>query len=119
MCQVSVIAVDQTDAPILTVIHTDLISDERHSSRVCEAFSQEGEGLCTNRTYTITSPNTTSKLLLYPTTASGSHTAAVLNITFQNCPIGFEQSCFNHESICDHRLQVFTNTCNIDSQTLL
>ena len=116
---VSVIAVDQTDTPIQTAIHTGLISDEKHNSRVCEAFSQEKEGLCTNRSYTITSPNTTSKLLLYPTAVSGSSTPAVLNTTFQNCPIGFEKSNSTNECICDHRLQIFNITCNIDSQTLL
>ena len=116
---VSVIAVDQTGTPIPTAIHADLISDEKHNSKVCEAFLQEREGLCTNRSYTITSPNTTSKLLLYPTTVSGNPTPAVLHITFQSCPLGFEQSNFTNKCICDRRLQMFTNTCNIDSQTLL
>ena len=116
---VSVIAVDQTGTPILTAIHADLISDEKHNSRVCEAFLQEREGLCTNRSYTITSPNTTSKLLLYPTTVSGNPTPAVLHITFQSCPVGFEQSNFTNKCICDRRLQRFTNTCDIDSQTFL
>ena len=116
---VSVIAVDQTDTPIQTAIHTNLISDEKHNSKVCEAFSQEREGLCTNRSYTITSPSTTSKLLLYPTAVSGSSTPTVLNITFQNCPIGFEKSNSTNKCICDHRLQIFNITCNIDSQTLL
>ena len=41
---VSVIAVDQTDTPIKAAIHTDLISDEKHNSKVCETFSQEREG---------------------------------------------------------------------------
>ena len=111
---VSVIAVDQTGTPIPTGIHADLISDEKHNSKVCEAFLQEREGLCTNRSYTITSPNTTSKLLLYPTTVSGNPTPAVLHITFRSCPVGFEQSNFTNKCICDCRLQMFTNTCNID-----
>ena len=71
---------------------------------------------CTNRTYTITSPRTSSKLLLYPTTAVGNPIPAVLNVTFQDCPIGFEQSNSTYECICDHRLQRFTNT---ETQTLL
>ena len=116
---VLVIAVDQTGTPIPTAIHADLISDEKHNSKVCEAFLQEREGLCTNRSYTITSPNTTNKLLLYPTTVSGNPTPAILHITFQSCPVGFEQSNFTNKCICDRRLQMFTNTCNIDSQTLL
>ena len=66
---VSLIAVDQTFTPIQTDIHTNLISDEKHNSRVCESFSEERQGSCTNRSFTITSPNTTSKLLLYPTQA--------------------------------------------------
>ena len=116
---VSVIAFDQKDTPIETEIHTALISDEKHNLKVCESFSQEKEGLCTNRSYTITSPNTTSELLLYPTAVTGSPTAAVLKIIFDNCPIGFEKSNFTNECICDRRLQVFSNSCNIDSQTLL
>ena len=116
---VSVIGVDQTNTPIQTAISTNLISDEKDKSCVCEAFSQEKEGFCRNRSYTIKSPITTSELFLYPTVVSGSPTAAVLNITFQYCPIGFEYSNLTNECICDHRLQMFTNTCNIDSQTLL
>ena len=117
---VSIIAIDQTNTPVNTDIHTDLISDERRNSRVCESFSEEREGFCTNRSYTITSPRTTSKLLLYPTTASGNlPIPVVLNVTFQDCPTGFEQSNFTYECICDHRLQKFTNTCDIETQTLL
>ena len=116
---VSIVALDQTYTPTQTDIHSDLISDEKHKSRVCESFSEEREGSCTNRSYTITSPRTSSKLLLYPTTASGNPIPAVLNVTFRDCPIGFEQSNSNYECICDHRLQKFTNTCDIETQTLL
>ena len=116
---VSVIAFDQTGTPIQTEIDTNLISDEKDKSCVCEVFSQEREELCTNRSYIIKSPITTSELLLYPTAVSGSPTPAVLNIAFQNCPIGFENSNSTNECICDHRLQMFNITCNIDSQTIL
>ena len=116
---VSIMAIDQTNTLVHTHIHSGLISDERHNSRVCESFSEEREGFCTNRSYTITSPRTASKLLLYPTTASGNPIPAVLNVTFQDCPIGFEQSNSTYECICDHRLQRFTNTCDIETQTLL
>ena len=116
---VSMMAIDQTNTPVHTHIHSDLISAEKHNSRVCESFSEEREGFCTNRSYTITSPRTTSELLLYPTTASGNPIPAVLNVTFQDCPIGFEQSNSTYECICDHRLQRFTNTCDIETQTLL
>ena len=116
---VSMMAIDQTNTPVHTHIHSDLISAEKHNSRVCESFSEEREGFCTNRSYTITSPRTTSELLLYPTTASGNPIPAVLNVTFQDCPIGFEQSNSTYECICDHRLQRFTNTCDIETQTFL
>ena len=116
---IPVIAVDQTDTPILTAIHTDLISDEKDKSCVCEVFSKKREEFCANRNYIIKSPITTSKLLLYPTDVASRPTAAVLNIQFQNCPIGFEKSNSTNECICDHRLQIFNITCNIDSQTLL
>ena len=116
---IPVIAVDQTDTPILTAIHTDLISDEKDKSCVCEVFSKIREEFCMNRNYIIKSPITTSKLLLYTTDVASRPTAAVLNIQFQNCPIGFEKSNSTNECICDHRLQIFNITCNIDSQTLL
>ena len=99
-----------------TDIHCDLILEEKLNSRVCESFSEESEGSCTNRTYTIKSPRTSSKLLLYPTTVFGNPIPAVLNVTFQDCPIGFEQSNSTYDASV---ITDFTNTCDIETQTLL
>ena len=117
----SVIAGNQTDKPIVTVIYKDLISDEKRSSRVCEAFSQERAGLCTNRIklYHHISKHHQQSCALPQCLEVILHTAFSTIHFSTYSPIGFEQSRFNYDCICDRRLQMFTNMCNINCQTLL
>ena len=42
-----------------------------------------------------------------------------MNIAFKICPIGFEQSNFTGECICDHRLWQYTNSCGLDRRAIL
>ena len=113
--EVSVIAVDQSDVAIPTLIHVNVRSGEDHN--VTEIITYETERRCTSRNYST--PLLFNQLELYPNNRSGSTVQLTVNIIFENCPIGFEESNFSGECICDHRLWKFTNTCDIDTQSIL
>ena len=114
---VSVVAIDQSGLAIPTLIHTQVHSGQNLT--VSEIISYETEGNCTNRNYSVTTKNVFNQLELYPNNRSGNTIHLIVNITFESCPIGFEQSNFTGECICDHRLWQYTNTCDIDRQAIL
>ena len=74
---------------------------------------------CTSRNYSVTPINLFNKLELYPSYRSGNTIHLIVTITFKSCPIGFEQSNFSSECICDHRLWQYTNSCDIDRQAIM
>ena len=84
-----------------------------------EIISYETGGNCTSRNYSATTKNIFKQLELYPNNRSGNTIHLVVNITFESCPIGFEQSNFSGDCICDHRLWQYTNSCDIDRQAIL
>ena len=114
---VSVVAIDQSGLAIPTLIHTVIHSG--HNLTVSEIISYETEGNCTNRNYSVTTKNVFNQLELYPNNRSGNTIHLTVNITFESCPIGFEQSNSTGECICDHRLWQYTNSCDIDRQAIL
>ena len=114
---VSVVATDQSGLTIPTLIHTQIQSG--HNLTVSETISYETRGNCTSRNYSVTTKNALNQLELYPNNRSGNTIHLIVNITFESCPIGFEQSNFTGECICDHRLWQFTNSCDIDRQAIL
>ena len=114
---VSVVAIDQSGLAIPTLIHTIIHSG--HNLTVSEIISYETGGNCTSRNYSVTTKNIFNQLELYPNNRSGNTIHLIVNITFESCPIGFEQSNFTGECICDHRLWQYTNSCDIDRQAIL
>ena len=115
--EVSVIAVDQSDLAIPTLVHVNVRSGKDHNQT--EIITYKTERSCTSKNYSAPPTNIFNQLELYPNNRSGSTVQLIVNITFENCPIGFEQSNFSFECICDHRLWQFTNTCDIDTQSIL
>ena len=114
---VSVVAIDQSGLAIPTLIHTIIHSG--HKLTVSEIISYETGENCTYRNYSVTTKNIFNQLELYPNNRSGNTIHLIVNITFKGCPIGFEQSNFTGECICDHRLWQYTNSCDIERQTIL
>ena len=114
---VSVVAIDQSGLTIPTLIHTQIHSG--HNLTVSEVISYETGENCTYRNYSVTTKNIFNQLELYPNNRSGNTIHLIVNITFESCPIGFEQSNFTGECICDHRLWQYTNSCDIDRQAIL
>ena len=112
--EVSVLAIDQSGLAIPTLIHTRM-----YSGNMSEIISYETEGNCTSRNYSVTPKQLFSQLELHPTNRSGNATHLTVIISLKNCPIGFEQSNFSGECICDHRLWQYTNSCDIERQAIL
>ena len=106
---VSVVAVDQSGLAIPTFIHTKI-----YSGNTSETISYETEENCTSRNYSIIPRNLFNKLEFHPNNKSGSTIHLFVNIAFKSCPIGFEQSNFTGECICDHRLWQYTNSCDLE-----
>ena len=114
---VSVVSIDQSGSAIPTLIHTKIHSGQ--NLNVPETISYETGGTCTSRNYSVTPKNSFNQLEFYPSNRSGDTIHLILNIKFEKCPIGFEQSNFTSECICDHRLWQYTNSCSIDKQAIL
>ena len=124
--EVSAVAIDQSGSAVPALIHTKL-----HSSNLSATITYETGENCTSRRYSATPAdifgeyfntkhmNFVNQLELYPGNRSGNTIHLIINITFEKCPIGFEQSNFTGECICDHRIWQYTNTCNIDRQAIL
>ena len=115
--EVSVIAIDQSYSAIPALIHTTVHSG--HILNMSETISYETGEYCTSRNYSVTPKNLFNNLEFYPGNRSGGTVYLTVNVTFESCPIGFEQSEFTGECICDHRLWQYTNSCNIDRQAIL
>ena len=113
----SVVAIDQSSLAIPTLIHTNIHSGPNLT--VSETISYQTGRNCTSRNYSVTPKNIFNQLELYPNNRSGVTVHLTVNITFESCPIGFEQSNITGECICDHRLWQYTNSCDIDRQAIL
>ena len=111
---VSVLAIDQSGLAISTLIHTKV-----YTGNMSETISYETGSNCTSRNFSITPMNIFNQLEFYPSNRSGDTIHLIVNITFESCPIGFEQSNVTGECICDHRLWQYTNTCSIDKEAVL
>ena len=114
---VSVVAIDQSGLEIPTIIHATIYSG--HNLTVSETISYEIGSNCFSRNYTATPKSIFNQLELYPSNRSGDTIHLTVSITFKACPIGFEQSNFTGECICDHRLWQYTNSCSINRQAVI
>ena len=86
-------------------------------------YSQNINNSCITLKYTILSHavGTTQEMTLYaqgPCSPSQANTLTVA-VNILNCPPGFELSAIEPICICATRLQQFTNTCLVDSTTVL
>ena len=114
---VSVVAIDQSGLTIPTLIHIKICSGPNLT--VSETVSYKTGRNCTSRNYSITPKNLFNQLELYPSNRSGNTIHLIVNIIFESCPIGFEQSNSTGECICDRTLWQYTNSCSIDRQAIL
>ena len=115
--EVSVVAIDQSGSTIPALIHTAVRSGD--NLIMSETISYETGENCTSRNYSVTPKIPFNQLELHPSNKSGNTTHLIVNVTFEVCPIGFEQSNSTGECICDHRLWQYTNSCKIDRQAIL
>ena len=107
-----------TTAAIIRVIYTP-----NNISNGNLEYSQNISSTCNTLKYTIRSRavGTTQKMSLY---AEGPCSPALTNtltltVDIQHCPHGFQLAVNEPTCICAERLQQFTNTCLVDSATVL
>ena len=118
--EVPVIALGQRNGTTTAMIQVTDTSKTRLSSL---EYSQRIDNTCNTLKYTIHSRaiGTTQEMTLYaqgPCSPSQTNTLTV-TVNIQNCPPGFQLSMNEPICICTERLQQFTNTCLIDSTTVL
>ena len=119
--EVPVIALGQRNGTTAAVIQVTNTSNNIKITRT--EYSQNINNSCNTLKYTIFSHavGTTQELTLYaqgPCSPSQANTLTVA-VNILNCPPGFELSAREPICICATRLQQFTNTCLVDSATVL
>ena len=119
--EVPVIAHGQRNGTTPAVMHVTDTSNNVSIS-ILEG-TQNIDNSCNTLTYTIQSRavGTTQEMTLYaqgPCSPTQSNTLTV-TMNIQNCPPGFQLSMNEPICICAERLQHFTNTCLVDSTTVL
>ncbi len=116
----SVTAFDQLNSSVEAVIRSYLRSDfdDRHQ-RLGDGGSQQIiNNMCTNVSYRVWSSSLTETVILYvegPCKDEGNGSYSI-QINFTDCPLGFDLN-FDICS-CDQRLVQYTNTCDINSETI-
>ena len=118
--EVPVIALGQRNGTTTAVIQVIDTSNIRLSSL---EYSQQIDNSCNTLKYTIHSRaiGTTQNMTLYaqgPCSPTQTNTLTVI-VNIQHCPPGFQLSMDQPICVCAERLQRFTNTCLVDSTTVL
>ena len=119
--EVPVIALGQRNVATTAVIQITNTSNDISISNL-EGI-QNIDNSCSTLKYTIQSRavGTSQEVTLYaqgPCSPTQTNTLTV-TMNIQNCPRGFQLSMNEPICICDEKLQQFTNTCSIDSTTVL
>ena len=118
---VSAVVVDQSENVLhSTVIRAQFPEDSKGELGDNERI-QTLSAKCSNLSYRFYSPNDNEKLVLYsddgPCRELGI-SKLVIPVHFLPCPLGFELSISNTSCICHSPLQQYTNTCDIDTQSV-
>ena len=119
--EVPVIALGQRNGTTAAVIQ---VTDTSNSISISNLEgTQNIDNTCNTLKYTIQSRAvcTTQEMTLYaqgPCSPTQTNTLTI-TVNIENCPPGFQLSMNEPICICAERLQQFTNTCSVDSTTVL
>ena len=118
---VSAVVVDQSENVLnSTIIRAQFPEDSKGELGENERI-QTLPAKCSNLTYRFYSPNDNERLVIYsddgPCRELGI-SKLVIPVHFLPCPLGFELSISNASCICHSPLQQYTNTCDIDTQSI-
>ena len=119
--EVPVIALGQRNGTTAAVIQ---VTDTSNSISISNLEgTQNIDNTCNTLKYTIQSRavGTSQEMTLYaqgPCSPAQTNTLTV-TVNIENCPPGFQLSVNEPICICAERLQQFTNTCSVDSTTVL
>jgi len=112
----SAVTVGQARGAVPAVIRSYFISGEAIGET--QRIQETGKNF-TELEYRVFSPNDSEQLILYPEGPCRDLGTArrFVTVHLQPCPDGFQLS--NSWCICEERLQTFTNSCNVDDETVL
>ena len=118
--EVPVIALGQRNGPTTAVIQ---VTDTSNIVLSSHEYSQHIDNSCNTLKYAIFSYaiGTAQEITLYaqgPCSPTHTNTLTII-VNIQHCPPGFQLLTNNPLCICAERLQRFTNTCLVDSTTVL
>ena len=119
--EVPVIALGQRNGATPAVIQVTDTSNNVNISNL--EGTQNIDNTCNTLKYTIQSRavGTSQEMTLYaqgPCSPAETNTLTI-TVNIENCPPGFQLSMNEPICICPERLQQFTNTCSVDSTTVL
>ena len=110
---VSLVAVGQRNGTAPSIIRSSF--DDTRTSLGDLQHAQSANNTCTPLHYTVSSTNNTVTMTLLadgPCLDLGE--PLYVNIHLKPCPTGFQLSEASKECVCEHRLQKYTNSCDID-----
>ena len=116
----SAVAVGQARGSVPALIRSYFGSGSGGHAAIGEnqLIQQTGKNF-TNLEYRVFSPDGSEDLILYPEGPCRDLGIArrSVSVHLEPCPDGFQLS--NSQCICEERLQAFTNSCNVDDETML
>ena len=117
--QLELVAVDQVDNIIPnTIIFGEFKTLVENAALIGSMLTTMET--CTVLNYTVSSPRDQETLHLYAKGPCNDQGISLqeLTINFEQCPKGFELSDTQSNCICHHSLVTFTNSCDINSETV-
>ena len=119
---IMVVAIGQRNGTVSAVINS--ITHSSQKSRLA-AFQerQNVSVVCTELIYTFFSSQSSIQLIMYVdescSSLDGSLNLLTISVHLLPCPPAFTLSEITYGCICEERLQKYTDSCNINSQTIL
>jgi len=116
--KVPVVAVGQRNGTVPSIVKSSLSSQTSSEISSLET-SQETGSKCSVLQYTVLSRSSFEEItLLAANPCAGPGTKLTVHIEVLPCPPGFELSNLKAACVCDKRLQLYTNSCNITDATI-
>ena len=120
MINFSAVVVDQVETPLASVIRAQFPKHSKGELREGE-YLQTLPANCSQLTFHVFSPDDNETLEVY--SDDGPHrdlgiSKLTVTVNLLPCPLGFQLSEQNTSCVCQKLLQQFTNSCDINSQSI-
>ena len=117
--EVSLVAVGQRNGTVPSATTAMYDPDDGATFGDLQNAQRIDHPTCTELKYTIFSRKQTETLKIYVDSSCGLEGIPFsVNVTLLDCPIGFTLNSSTNQCVCDERLQIYTNSCNIDNREI-